>query len=68
MDDGASSAVPTPAGSEHHLPGRGTTSTDTVHPSQLNRAQTIKKYVPIAADISVYVTFSVVSVLSLELQ
>ncbi|KAM7438854.1 hypothetical protein ABFA07_011688 [Porites harrisoni] len=43
VDDGASSAVPTPAGSEYHLPGRGTAATDTVHPSQLNRAQTIKK-------------------------
>lgn len=39
--EGGSSAVPTPAGSELHLPER-TATTDTVPPSQLSRAQTLK--------------------------
>ena len=50
-DDQGSSAAPTPAGSEYHIPGPAT-ATETVPPSKLNRAQTIKKYVTITDDIS----------------
>lgn len=49
----ASSVAPTPAGSEVHIPGR-TATTETVFPSKLNRAQTLKKYVPFADDITIY--------------
>lgn len=39
--DDTGSAVPTPAGSELHVPS----ATETVPPSKLNRAQTLKKCV-----------------------
>lgn len=63
--EGGSSAVPTPAGSELHLPER-TATTDTVPPSQLSRAQTLKEYVPFDDDIIIYNKVIAVSVLCVE--